>query len=197
VYVLASGVTLMREMRRTLCLSLVPRLPAPPITVFAVWCQLGGFATFQISNSIVLHTGRTGHRSVTTTKFFYNLNLHLLSSHTECKYSNVLPPTAMLCMYNVHSHDSLSRSPNWRPLESILRWKIVFGWSCTRWTSFVEQIVYPGYEARDAGHLAVVKTLYGLEQSGRQWYQRLSFTLTSLGFTRCSIDQAVFFKSSE
>jgi hypothetical protein len=57
---------------------------------------------------------------------------------------------------------------------------------------FVEQVVYPGYEARDAGRLAVVKTLYGLEQSGRQWYQKLSFTLTSLGFSRCSIDQRSF-----
>jgi hypothetical protein len=62
---------------------------------------------------------------------------------------------------------------------------------------FVEQIVYPGYEAREAGRLVVVKTLYGLKQSGRQWYQKLSFTLTSLGFTQCSIDQVVFFKSSE
>jgi hypothetical protein len=55
----------------------------------------------------------------------------------------------------------------------------------------LSKLFIPGYEARDAGHLAVVKTLYGLEQSGRQWYQKLSFTLTSLGFTRCSIDQAV------
>jgi len=39
------------------------------------------------------------------------------------------------------------------------------------------------------------KTLYGLKQSGRQWYQRLvEIMVDELGFTRCEVDQAVFFQ---
>jgi hypothetical protein len=40
-----------------------------------------------------------------------------------------------------------------------------------------------------------LKTLYGLKQAGRRWYQKLVHILvTELGFTRCEVDQAVFFK---
>ena len=39
------------------------------------------------------------------------------------------------------------------------------------------------------------KTLYGLKQSGRRWYQRLCEILEdNLGFTRCEVDHSVFFK---
>lgn len=39
------------------------------------------------------------------------------------------------------------------------------------------------------------KTLYGLKQSGRRWYQRLLEILVEiLGFLRCEVDQAVFYK---
>ena len=39
------------------------------------------------------------------------------------------------------------------------------------------------------------KTLYGLKQSGRRWYQRLvEIMVKFLGFARCDVDQAVFFK---
>jgi hypothetical protein len=38
------------------------------------------------------------------------------------------------------------------------------------------------------------KTLYGLKQSGRRWYQRLVAILVDhLGFTKCEVDQAVFY----
>ena len=41
------------------------------------------------------------------------------------------------------------------------------------------------------------KTLYGLKQSGRRWYQRLCEILKdNLGFTRCEVDHSVFFKIS-
>jgi Reverse transcriptase (RNA-dependent DNA polymerase) len=54
----------------------------------------------------------------------------------------------------------------------------------------------PGYKAPDAGTqvLHLIKTLYGLKQSGRRWYQKLTSIFTSLGFKRCSVDEAVFFK---
>jgi Reverse transcriptase (RNA-dependent DNA polymerase) len=54
----------------------------------------------------------------------------------------------------------------------------------------------PGYKAPDAGVrvLCLVKTLYGLKQSGWRWYQKLTSIFTSLGFKRCSVDEAVFFK---
>jgi len=54
----------------------------------------------------------------------------------------------------------------------------------------------PGYKSPDAGTrvLRLVKTLYGLKQSGRRWYQKLSSVFKSLGFTQCGVDQAVYFK---
>jgi Reverse transcriptase (RNA-dependent DNA polymerase) len=54
----------------------------------------------------------------------------------------------------------------------------------------------PGYKSHDAGSrvLRLVKTLYGLKQSGRRWYQKLSSIFTSLGFKCCSVDQAIFHK---
>jgi Reverse transcriptase (RNA-dependent DNA polymerase) len=54
-----------------------------------------------------------------------------------------------------------------------------------------------GYKAADAGAhiLRLIKTLYGLKQSGRHWYQKLTSIFTSLGFSQCQVDQAVFFKA--
>jgi hypothetical protein len=54
----------------------------------------------------------------------------------------------------------------------------------------------PGYKSPDAGTrvLRLVKTLYGLKQSGRHWYQKLSSVFKSLGFMQCGVDQAVYFK---
>jgi hypothetical protein len=54
----------------------------------------------------------------------------------------------------------------------------------------------PGYKDSDAGMcvLRLVKTLYGLKQSGCHWYQKLSSIFASLGFKQCAIDQAVYFK---
>jgi hypothetical protein len=42
----------------------------------------------------------------------------------------------------------------------------------------------PGYKSPDAGTrvLRLVKTLYGLKQSGRRWYQKLSSIFTTSGF---------------
>lgn len=54
----------------------------------------------------------------------------------------------------------------------------------------------PGYP--DPGNPSKVcllkKTLYGLKQSGRRWYQQLVEIMTELGFSRCEVDQAVFTK---
>jgi transposase InsO family protein len=57
----------------------------------------------------------------------------------------------------------------------------------------------PGYKSPDAGNrvLRLKKTLYGLKQSGRRWYQKLSSIFSSLGFSCCSVDQAVFYKSDK
>jgi transposase InsO family protein len=57
----------------------------------------------------------------------------------------------------------------------------------------------PGYKAVDAGVrvLRLVKTLYGLKQSGRRWYQKLTSIFDTLGFKQCQVDQAVFFKSDK
>ena len=57
----------------------------------------------------------------------------------------------------------------------------------------------PGYKAPDAGVrvLRLIKTLYGLKQSGQRWYQKLTSIFSSLDFKRCAVDQAVFFKSNQ
>lgn len=51
----------------------------------------------------------------------------------------------------------------------------------------------PGYPApNSAGKVCRLrKTLYGLKQSGRRWYQKLVDIMLKLGFSRC---EAVFFK---
>ena len=39
--------------------------------------------------------------------------------------------------------------------------------------------------------------LYSLKQSGQCWYQKLLSIFESLNFQKCSVDQAVFFKSNK
>jgi hypothetical protein len=48
----------------------------------------------------------------------------------------------------------------------------------------------PGYKPRDTGThvLCLRKTLYGLKQSGRHWYQKLSSIFNSLKFSKCSVN---------
>jgi hypothetical protein len=57
----------------------------------------------------------------------------------------------------------------------------------------------PGYKPRNAGTcvLRLRKTLYGLKQSGRCWYQKLSRTFVSLKFSKCSVNQAIFYKQNK
>ena len=57
----------------------------------------------------------------------------------------------------------------------------------------------PGYKPHDTGSrmLCLKKTLYGLKQSGRRWYQKLSFIFDSLGYLKCSVDQAIFHKQDK
>ena len=54
----------------------------------------------------------------------------------------------------------------------------------------------PGYTDSDQ-HSRVchlLKTLYGLKQSGRHWYQVLVQIMKILGFLQCEVDQAVFYR---
>jgi len=55
----------------------------------------------------------------------------------------------------------------------------------------------PGYKPSNTGThmLRLRKVLYGLKQAGHCWYQKLTHILLDLGFTQCSVDQAVFHKS--
>ena len=55
----------------------------------------------------------------------------------------------------------------------------------------------PGYPyPNTTGHvLRLRKTIYGLKQSGRCWYQKLTKICEEvIGLTRCSVDQAVFYR---
>jgi hypothetical protein len=54
----------------------------------------------------------------------------------------------------------------------------------------------PGYKPSDAAArvLRLIKMLYGLKQAGRRWYQKLYSIFIALGFKRCSVDHAVFYK---
>ena len=64
-----------------------------------------------------------------------------------------------------------------------------------------DEVIYmhqpPGFESVNHPHKVcrLRKTLYGLKQSGRHWYQRLvEILVDELGFTQCSVDQAVYFR---
>ena len=61
---------------------------------------------------------------------------------------------------------------------------------------FMKQV--PGYEeAGEEGKVKVLrlcKLLYRLKQAGRRWYQKLVEIMTKLGFARCEVDQAVFYR---
>ena len=53
----------------------------------------------------------------------------------------------------------------------------------------------PGYREDASGRvLRLRKSLYGLKQAGRRWYQKFTSILSTLGFQQCKVDQAVFFK---
>jgi len=64
-----------------------------------------------------------------------------------------------------------------------------------------DEVIYmhqpPGFESADHPHKVchLQKTLYGLKQSGRRWYQHLvEILIDELGFTQCSVDQAIYFR---
>ena len=63
-----------------------------------------------------------------------------------------------------------------------------------------EEVIYmkqpPGYPVspNSSEVLRLLKTLYGLKQAGRRWYQRLVEIMKALGFKRCDVDQAVFYR---
>jgi transposase InsO family protein len=64
-----------------------------------------------------------------------------------------------------------------------------------------DEVIYmrqpPGFESQvhPSKVCRLRKTLYGLKQSGRRWYQRLvEILVDELGFTQCATDQAVFFR---
>lgn len=55
----------------------------------------------------------------------------------------------------------------------------------------------PGYHApNSSGKVCILRKMpYGLKQSGRRWYQKLvDIMLTKLLFSRCDVDQAVFYR---
>jgi hypothetical protein len=68
-----------------------------------------------------------------------------------------------------------------------------------------EEVIFmkqaPGYEEKvEDGRTRVyrlLKSLYGLKQAGRRWYQKLVEIMTKLGFLRCEGDQAVFYRRCE
>ena len=57
----------------------------------------------------------------------------------------------------------------------------------------------PGYPSPDHPNSVCLlkKTLYGLKQSGRRWYQRLCEIMSSIGFSRCDVDMAVFYRHGD
>ena len=57
----------------------------------------------------------------------------------------------------------------------------------------------PGYKPLDSGShvLHLKKMLYGLKQSSCRWYQKLSSIFDSLGYQKCSVDQAIFYKQDK
>ncbi len=67
-----------------------------------------------------------------------------------------------------------------------------------------EEVIYmkhpPGFKPAGSGTrvLRLLKTLYGLKQSGRRWYQKLKQILCDrMGFSQCDVDQAVFYRQAQ
>ena len=53
----------------------------------------------------------------------------------------------------------------------------------------------PGYpQGRPGQVLLLRRAIYGLRQSGREWYKHLRDILESLGFTRCPVDHGLFIR---
>ena len=56
----------------------------------------------------------------------------------------------------------------------------------------------PGYAVKGPNGKTLTarlyKTLYGLKQAGRRWYQKLVEIMTKLGFLRSEVDSAVFYR---
>ncbi len=50
----------------------------------------------------------------------------------------------------------------------------------------------PGYEKGENMVAKLQKTIYGLKQAGRRWYETLAKALTNLGFHRAESDFGVF-----
>ena len=63
-----------------------------------------------------------------------------------------------------------------------------------------DEVIYleqpPGYETKDREHWVhrLLKSLYGLKQGSKNWYDALHKALLELGFTRSEADHGVFFK---
>ena len=59
----------------------------------------------------------------------------------------------------------------------------------------------PGYESvgveKGTKVYRLKKSLYGLKQAGRRWYQKLVDIMSMLGFKRCVVDQVVFFRQCD
>ena len=57
----------------------------------------------------------------------------------------------------------------------------------------------PGYpvEGESGKVLLLIKAIYGLKQSGREWYHHLCSILKGLGFERCKVDHAVFIRRTD
>jgi Reverse transcriptase (RNA-dependent DNA polymerase) len=60
-------------------------------------------------------------------------------------------------------------------------------------TIYIEQPPY--HEVADHSHYVIklCKSLYGLKQAGRKWYDTLSGSLAAIGFQKSMADPAVFF----
>ena len=54
-----------------------------------------------------------------------------------------------------------------------------------------------GYDDRSHRACKLFKSLYGLKQSPRMWYQRLSDALTKIGFCKSIHDHALFLRTND
>ena len=63
-----------------------------------------------------------------------------------------------------------------------------------------DEVIYmeqpPGHETKDREHWVwrLLRSLYGLKQGSKNWYNAMHQALVELGFTRCEADHGVFFK---
>jgi transposase InsO family protein len=111
------------------------------------------------------------------------------SQHFGIDYTDTFAPVAKLA--SIRSTIAISIAYNWELHQMDVKSAYLNG--------ELDEVIYmeppPGYlpESSSRKVCLLQKSLYGLKQAGRQWYKKLSMSFADMGFSKCTVDHAVFF----